>query len=196
MEGSPYQKIPKSKKRLPMHHKNIKLTVRKQLKKQFSNWKRLSKKTKKELAKKVLTEMISEYYFKQAVEAPLEELLVIETQFSGKGIIKLDEMARLVDIANSNMINKLSNYNRSPIYIDDEELQFVDKLLDDRLINRLLSYDGYSPTMREIFPSNVFRAELLKAIKYTEISYGKFCDKEYLGLDRKQNRVFVGLLLH
>ena len=196
MEGRLYQKIPKSKKRLPMHHKNIKLTVRKQLKKQFPSWKRLPRKIKKELAKKVLTEVVSEYDLKQVVDAPIEELLGIETQSSAKGIINLDEMARLVEIANSNMIKKLSNYDRSPIYIDDEELLFIDKLLDDRFINRLLSYDGYSPTMREIFPSNLFRAELLKAIKYPEISYRKFCTNEYLGLDRKQNRVFVGLPLH
>ena len=196
MDGCLYQKIPKSKKRLPMHHKDIKLIVRKQLKKQFPNWKRLLKKTKKELAKKVLAEVVSEYDLKQAVNAPVEELLAIETQSSAKGIIKLDEMARVVDLADSNIIKKLSHYNRSSIYIDDEELRFIDKLLDDRLINRLLSYDGYSPAMREIFPSHLFRAELLKAIKYPEISYRKFCSEEYLGLDRKQNRVFIGLPLH
>lgn len=140
-----------------------------------------------------MTEISAEYDFKQDVKAPIEELLAIETQSSLKGIISLNEMAKLVDIANSNMIKKLSNYNRSSIYIDDEELQFIDKLLDDRLINRLLSYDGYSPAMRDIFPSNLFRAELLKAIKYPEISYRKFCTEEYLGLDRKQNRVFIGL---
>ena len=179
-----------------MHHKDIKLIVRKQLKKQFPNWKRLLKKTKKELAKKVLAEVVSEYDLKQAVNAPVEELLAIETQSSAKGIIKLDEMARVVDLADSNIIKKLSHYNRSSIYIDDEELRFIDKLLDDRLINRLLSYDGYSPAMREIFPSHLFRAELLKAIKYPEISYRKFCTEEYLGLDRKQNRVFIGLPLH
>lgn len=50
--------------------------------------------------------------------------------------------------------------------------------------------------MRNLFPSNLFRAELLKAIKYPEISYRKFCTEEYLGLDRKQNRVFIGLPLH
>jgi len=183
-------------KRLPMHHKDIKRMVRKQLKNQFPNWKRLTKKTKKEIADKVLTEISAEYDFRQEVKAPIEELLAIETQSSSRGIINLDEMARLVDIANSNMIKKLCNYNRSSIYINDEELQFIDKLLDDRLINRLLSYDGYSPAMRDIFPSNLFRAELLKAIKYPEISYRKFCTEEYLGLDRKQNRVFIGLPLH
>ena len=179
-----------------MHHKNIKLVVRKQLKKQFPNWKRLTKKAKKEIADKVLNETSSEYDFKQDIKIPIEELLTIETQSSLKGIINLDKMAKLVDIANSNMIYKLSNYNRSSIYIDDEELQFIDKLLDDRLINRLLSYDGYSPAMRDIFPNNLFRAELLKAIRYPEISYRKFCTEEYLGLDRKQNRVFIGLPLH
>ena len=179
-----------------MHHKNIKLTVRKQLKNQFPDWKRLPKKTKKELARKVLAEVVAEYNFKQEIKTPMEELLAIETQFSTKGIIKLDEMARLIDIANSNKITKFSNYRRSPIYIDDDELQFIDNLLDDSFINRLLAYDGYSPAMREIFPSNLFRAELLKAIKYPEISYRKFCTEDYLGQDRKQNRVFVGLPLH
>jgi len=170
--------------------------ARKQLKKQFPHWKRLTKKTKKEIANKVLAEISSEYDLKQEVNVPIEELLAIETQSSVKGIINLEEMARLVDIANSNIIKKLSNYNRSSIYISDEELQFIDKLLDDRLLNRLLANDGYSPTMRDIFPSNLFRAELLKAIRYPEISYRKFCKKEYFGLDRKQNRVFVGLPLH
>ena len=179
-----------------MHHKNIKLIVRKQLKKQFPNWKRLPNKTKKELARKVLADVVAEYDFKQEIEAPIEELLAIDTQLPAKGIIKLEEMARFIDMVNSNKIIKFSNDKRSSIYIDDEELQFIDELVDNGIINRLLAYDGYSPVMRDIFPSNLFRAELLKAIKYPEISYRKFCTKEYLGLDRKQNRVFIGLPLH
>ena len=179
-----------------MHHKNIKLTVRKQLKKQFPNWKRLSKKAKKELARNVLAEVVGEYDFKQDVTAPLTELLTIETQSPPKGIISLDKMAGFIDMFNSNRIIKFSNLKRSSTYIADEELQFIDLLIDDRIINRLLAYKGYSPAMRDIFPSNLLRAELLKAIRYPEISYRKFCTKEYLGLDRKQNRVFVGLPLH
>ena len=178
-----------------MHHKNIKLNVRKQLKKHFPNWKRLSKNSKKDIARKVLAEAVAEYDFKQVIEAPKEELLGIEKQLP-KGVITLDEMARHIDMINDNRLIKLSGYKRSPIYIKDEELAFVDKLIDDGIINRLLSYDGYRPAMRNIFPSNLFRAELLKAIKYPEISYRKFCTEEYLGLDRKQNRVFMGLPLH
>jgi len=179
-----------------MHHKNIKLPVRKQLKNQFPNWKRLPKKRKRELAKKVLAEVVAEYDFKQAVGAPIEELLAIDTQIPGKGIIPLEEMARIIDIANNNKIISLCSYKRSTSYIEDKELQVINTLIDDSLINRLLAYDGYSPAMREIFPSNLFRAELLKAIRYPEISHRKFCTDEYLGLKRQENRVFIGLPLH
>ena len=179
-----------------MHHKDIKLIIRKQLKKQFPNWKRLSRKEKKEIAEKVLSELVAEYDFKQIVTAPKEDLLGIEQQMPTKGIIKLDDMAHLIDTADKNRVIKLSNCKRSSIYIKDKELQFVDKLLDDRILNRLLANEGYSPTKRNLFPNNFFRAELLKAIKYPEISYRKFCTEEYLGLDRQQNRVFIGLPLN
>ena len=178
-----------------MHPKDIKRSIRKQLKKQFSNWKRIGKKQKKVIARKVLAETVAEHDFKQVVDAPMEELLGIEDQIP-EGIIKLDEMARFIDMINENRIMKFSSYKRSPIYIKDEELAFVDRLIDDAIINRILSYEGYRPTARDPFPVTLFRAELLKAIKYPEISYRKFCTDEYLGLDRKQNRVFIGLPLH
>jgi len=179
-----------------MHHKNIKLIVGKQLKKQYPHWSRLSRKDKKEITRKVLSEIVADYDFNQAVEEPREALLGIQQQMPSKEIIKLDEMARLIDKVNKSRITKLSNYKRSPLFIKNNELQFVDQLLDDRIINSLLANEGYSPTMRDIFPNNLFRAELLKAIMYPEISYRKFCKEEYLGLDRKQNRVFIGLPLN
>ena len=179
-----------------MHHKDIKLIVRKQLKKQYPNWNRLNRKEKKSIAEKVLSELVAEYDFNQTVTAPKEDLLGIEQQMPTKGIIKLDEMAQLIDTVNKNRIIKLSNCKRSSIYIKDKELQFVDELLDDRILNRLLANEGYSPAKRDLFPNNLFRAELLKAIRYPEISYRKFCTEEYLGLDRQQNRVFIGLPLN
>ena len=78
-----------------MHCKDIKLIARKQLKKQFPNWKRLSKNMKKEIAQKVLDEVVAEYDFKQEIKSPVEELLAIETQRPTKGILSLDDMARL-----------------------------------------------------------------------------------------------------
>ena len=178
-----------------MHHKNIKLLVLKQLKKQYPNWNRLGKKIKKEIARKVLAEVTAEYDFKSDITASPSELLGIKQQVTATGIIPLDEMSRFIEMINKNSIIKFSSYKRSPLYLKDEELQYIDELIDDRIINRLLSYDGYSPAMRDLFPANLFRAELLKAIKYPEISYHKFCTEEYLGMDRKQNRVFCGLSL-
>ena len=58
-----------------MHHKNIKLIIRKQLKKAYPNRKRLNKKTKKEIARKVLGEVKAEYDFNHEIQASREELL-------------------------------------------------------------------------------------------------------------------------
>ena len=147
-----------------MHHKNIKLIVQKQLKKQYPNWNRLNRKTKKEIVRKVLDEAVSDYDFSGDVVTQPEELLGIEQQVPSKGIINLKEMAQLIDKVNNNRMVKFSNCKRSDKHIRGKELHFIDKLIDDGIINYLLSYDGYSPAMRDIFPSNLFRAELLKAI--------------------------------
>jgi len=179
-----------------MNHKDIKSEVITQLKKEYPNWKSIPRKMKKQIADKVLNEVVDGYDFKQDITTPTEKLLGIENQTSTKGIIALDKMAQYIDNIYSDRILKLSNDDRSSIYIKDEELQFIDKLIDDRVINTILSYDGYSPAMRDVLPCHCLRAELLKAIKYPEISYRKFCTKEYFGLERKQNRVFIGFPLH
>ncbi len=179
-----------------MHHKNIKALVRKQLKMQFPDWKQLKRKDKRKLAKQVLKEVVAQYDFSLPITTSKEELLGIEEQASLKGIISLQEMGRFIEMFNSSSIVRLSDYQRSPLLLEDEELRYINGLLDDRIINRLLAYQGYSPAMRDFLPSTLLRAELLKAIRYPEISYRKFCTKEYLGLDRKQNRTFCGLPLN
>ena len=178
-----------------MHHKNIKRIIRKQLKKQYPNWKQLSKKQKKAISKAVLNEAVAQYDFEQDIQIPLEELIGIEEQTQMDDIMNLKEMAHFIDVFNSGKLINFNSYNRSSLFIKDKELKFIDDLLDDGIINSLLSYEGYSPCMRNLFPCNLFRAELLKAIKYPEISYRKFCSNDYLGMDRKQNRVFIGLPL-
>lgn len=63
-----------------MHHKDIKRQIRKQLKKEYRNWKRLNKKDKKSIARMVLDEMVSDYDFTKQVDTPAHELLGIENQ--------------------------------------------------------------------------------------------------------------------
>ena len=178
-----------------MHDKNIKRLVRKQLKQQYPNWNNLNRKIKKEILQKVLAEVAINYDIEQEVTTPKEELLGIDQQVPRKGILNLDEMAAFIEMINNSNVIKFSKYNGSAKAIKDDELRFIHELIDDQIINRLLSYDGYSPAMRDIFPSNLFRAELLKAIQFPEISYRKFCKEKYFGLEQKENRAFMGLSL-
>jgi hypothetical protein len=190
-----------------MHHKAIKVEIRKQLKTQYPNWQSLTKKEKKAIAKKVLDEAVYNYDFKQDVTTPLEVLLGIESQLPTASIMNLDEMGRFIEGCKNSVLFKLNRKKRHPLHIKDEELRFIDDLLDDKIINKLLSYDGYTPAMRGLFPSNFLRIELLKAVKYPEISYRKFCGDDndyeghkehspYIGLENKQNRTFIGLSLN
>lgn len=190
-----------------MHHKNIKALIRKQLKRRYRNWNGLKKKDKKRIARMVLEEVANGYDFDQEIKTSEPELLGIENQMPMPGIMNLEEMERFIKSHNNDVLFKLNRHKKHPTYLKDEELKFIDDILDDKIINRLLSYDGYTPGMRDFFPSNYLRAELLKSIKYPEISYRKFCGDDktykghkessgYLGMENKQNRVFVGLPLN
>jgi hypothetical protein len=179
-----------------MHRKNIRRIVAKELKGNFPNWRSLNRKKKKEVAREIVEQVVNGYDFGEELGIPVEELTGIEGQVPTAGVMDLDEMVKFIDSIQRSNLFDLRNVKRKFSNIKDEELKFVDSLLDDHIINRLLSYEGYSPCMRDVYPSSFFRAELLKAIKYPEISYRKFCQEEYIGLDRKQNREFIGLPLH
>ena len=190
-----------------MHHKNIKAIIRKQLKKNYRNWKRLPKREKRQIAEKVSEEVKSGYDFSKEIENDKLELLGIKQQELTSGMMNLEEMERFIEKHENDVLFKLNKIKRHPLYLKDKELRFIDNLLDDTIINRLLSYDGFTPSMRDIFPSNFLRAELLKSIKYPEISYRKFCGDDktyeghkeinsYVGLENKQNRAFIGLPLN
>jgi len=181
-----------------MHEKDIKRIVKEQLKKKHPNWKRLARKQKKQFAREVTDAVIAEYSsYDQELDVPIESLIGIEEQQRDRKIIPLQDMADFVDnfYQRRGMIDFTKHRKLWP-EIHNKELQFIDTLLDDRILNSLLSYEGYSPQMRDIFPCQLFRAELMKAIKYPEISYRKYCTEEYMGRERKENRRFLGLPLH
>ena len=156
----------------------------------------MKKKAKKELLKQIADEVVKDYDYSQALNLPIEELTGIEDQMPTRGIMSLSEMAGYV---NNFYSDDLFNFDlkRKPFpEIVDQELQFVDELLDDPIINCLLAPEGYSAPHRNIQPYQLFRMELLKIIKYPEISYRKFCTDEYFGRERKQNRRFIRLPLN
>ena len=179
-----------------MHEKNIKRIIRKQVKSSYPNWKNLPKKNKKAIAKKITDAAIKGYDYDTNLDLPIEELIGTENQIPTAGIMNLEEMANFIDKFYRGSIFNFDRHRKTWPEIVSEELKVIDKLLDNRIINRLLSYEGYSPCMRDIFPCQFFRAELLKALKYPEISYRKFCTEEYMGQERKENRRFLGLPLH
>ena len=179
-----------------MHHKNLTLIVKRQLQKDHPDWHSLTKKEKKDLAKQVTEAVINDYDFKQDIDAPVEELIGIDDQVINEDIMTLDEMNVMVDDFYKKSMIDVGKIKKYRVNLKDPQLKFIDNLLDNYIINRLLSYKGFTSSMRTFMPSDFLRAELLKAIKYPEISYRRYCTDEYLGLDRKENREFIGLPLH
>ncbi len=139
-----------------MHHKNIRRILKKQLKRNHPHWKKLPKKDKKAIVKNALEEAVREYDFSQTVDAPLEELIEIEGQLPTAGIMNLKEMAEFIDCFNKDRLIDVKCDDRISRYIQDDELKFIHNLLDDRIINALLSYHGYTPSMRDFFRVNFF----------------------------------------
>lgn len=181
-----------------MHRKNIRRIIVDQLKQRHPNWKRLPKKQKKQLAKDITDAVIADYrVHDNELEVPIEKLIGIEGQKPDHRIISLQKMTDFVENfrLRSGTID-FEQYRKPWPEIVSSELRFVDKLLDDAILNCLLSSEGYSPQMRDFFPCQLFRAELLKAIKYPEISYRKYCTAEYMGQERKENRRFLGFPLN
>ncbi|HIQ14355.1 MAG TPA: transposase [Leucothrix sp.] len=179
-----------------MFEKNIKKQVNKQLKKNFPNWQKLQKKEKKKIASEALEVAVADYDFSQPTQTNDKSLFGVEEQAPAKGMMTIKEMAQYIKDHNSYNIFRLCDAKRVAGNVTNEELRFIDKMLDNTVLTGLLASDSYSPQMREYYPVQFFRAELLKAIKYPEISYRKYCTEEYLGLDRKENREFIGLPLH
>lgn len=179
-----------------MHRKDIKRTIQMQLKRKFPDWKRMTKKEKKEMTSQVMQEAVENHNFDETPTASMEQLTGIEGQMPTKNIIPVDKMGKFIEDYNSGFLFKPTMDKKTASEITDPELRYVDQLIDNGIINSLLANKGYSPQMRDIFPYQLFRMELLKVLKYPEISYRKYCTEEYFGMDRKQNRRFVGLPLN
>ena len=63
-----------------MHRKDIKAQIRKQLKTEYPNWQRLNRKEKKQIARKVLSEVFDNYDFSKDIETPGPELIGLSNQ--------------------------------------------------------------------------------------------------------------------
>jgi hypothetical protein len=77
----------------------------------------------------------------------------------------------------------------------DIEKRVIDEILNDDVLNSILAGPGYTPSKRIKTKAMLFRAELLKAMDYAEMSYRKYCGLEINDMERKKNRAFIGLSL-
>lgn len=175
-----------------MQEKDIKRRVIKQLKTKFPHWRRLTKKQKKALAEQALIEVMTDYNKEQAKHMPLHELTNMPEL--PPGIITLQEMGKFIDSHNVNLLPfRNLSYHR---YLNDQELRLIDSFIDDRVLNSLLATPSYSAAMRQIFPAQLLRAELLKALRYGEMSYRKYCELMINKLENKTVRSFLHLPVH
>jgi len=179
-----------------MNHKDIKRIVTKQLKKVCPNWGRLKRKEKKVIATEVTLAAIKNYDFSEKPSAPLEELLGIEDQTLSEGILSLDEMGKYINNFYKNTCYDKSKITKLRVNLKDPLLKYIDDILNNQSIHELLRYKGFTLAKRKFLPLQFFRAELLKVIKYPEIAYRKYCTEEYMGMERKENKEFLGLPLH
>jgi len=175
-----------------MQEKIIKRMVVKQLKRDFPNWRRLPKKKKKELAKQVLEEAVAQYNAGERPTMSLSELT--STALPLAGIIPLKEMGAFIEETTRSLLN--FPCKRWKKHFDDPELRQIDELLDDRVLNRLLAPEGFTPSMRDIYPSHYVRAGLLKALRYQGMSYRNYCRDVINRLDSKRQKAFIHLPLH
>ncbi len=174
-----------------MQAKDIKRLVIKQLKQRFPHWQRLTRKQKKALADQVLKETASDSSPEEWKSVCLNELT--GTPATPTGIISLDKMGTFVENKTRGIINLVKVQPPKQLQ-GDEELREIDAMLDDRVLNALLSYDGYTPTKRSMFPRQCFRAEILKSLRYSEWSYRKYC-KWISDLKNKMERSFIHMSL-
>jgi hypothetical protein len=176
-----------------VHEKYIKKMVLKQLKKQFPYWKRLARKEKKTLAQQVLAEVGKSCPPGSHISVPLHELTGTPSTGDAK-IMSISDMERFIDQHNRRIF-QLPAPSRNK-YLKDPELRAIDKLLDNSIIDKLLATVGFTLARRLLFPFHMLRAELLKSLKYAELSYRKYCSAQLNKLEQKTNRAFIGLPLH
>ena len=170
--------------------KDIKRKVRKQLKKVYPHFNRLPKKVKKKVLKEICIQVSSAYDDTTEVTAPLHELFNI-CELPG-AIISIDQMQKQIKQRRHAWLFQHLPHRRLKD-IKDRELRDIIEMVDWDLINDLLIDRHYTAGKRSLIPVQLFRAELLKHLKYPELSYRKYAATEINNEERKENRVFIGL---
>ena len=174
---------------MSIQSKNLKRLTINALKKQYPQFKTFTRKQKKALVRKVLKE-VNENYDKLS-ENNIKSHELLNVQPIPENIFTLEQMEKLHAKFNTGILPlKISAPGNALI---DDELSYIYDKVDWAFLNRFLAPPNYCAGKRELYPVQLFRAELLKSLKYAEFSYRKFCKQEVNNKERKENRAFIGL---
>jgi len=169
--------------------KTLKQLVVKQIKKNYPKFNSHTKREKKEIIKNIWEQVYNNFDLNTEPELSKQELLNIEPL--PQDIITIEQMKQLMAQKQTNIIPLMPQ--ASIKYIQDAELKEIYDIVNWNLINRLLADKNYTPGKRELQPVHFFRAELLKNLKYAELSYRKYTENEINHPERKEYRAFIGL---
>jgi len=169
--------------------KALKRLIVKQIKKNYPNFNSHTKREKKDIIKDIWKQVYNNYDFSTEPELSKQQLLNIEPL--PQDIITIEQMKKLMAQKQTKIIPLMPN--ASIKYIQDPELKDIYDIVNWNLINRLLADQHYTAGKRELQPVHFFRAELLKNLKYAELSYRKYSKNEINNPERKEYRAFIGL---
>ena len=169
--------------------KALKRLIVKQIKKNYPNFNSHTKREKKEIIKDIWKQVYNNYDFSTEPDLSKQQLLNIEPL--PQDIITIEQMKKLMAQKQTKIIPLMPN--ASIKYIQDAELKDIYDIVNWNLINRLLADQHYTAGKRDVQPVHFFRAELLKNLKYAELSYRKYTNNEINNPERKEYRAFIGL---
>ena len=169
--------------------KALKKLLINQIKKNYPKFNKHSKDDKKEIIENAWNQVYNNYDVKKQSKFSKQELLNIEP--IPKDVINIEQMKKLMAEKQTKIIPLIPG--ASITNIKDPELRDIYHTVNWELINRLLAGQNYMPGKREILPVQFFKAELLKHLKYPELSYRKYAEREINNAERKENRAFIGL---
>ena len=169
--------------------KALKKLIVKQIKKHYPSFNTHSKTEKKEIIEHIWNQVYNNYDISAKPELSKQQLLNVEPL--PQEIITIEQMKQLMAQKQTNIIPLLPH--ASTKYIKDNELKDIYDLVNWNLINSLLADQKYTAGKRDLQPVHFFRTELLKNIKYAELSYRKYTTNEINNPERKEYRAFIGL---
>ena len=103
-----------------------------------------------------------------------------------RGLMTPEDMQNLIQIPNIRLWKTLTTLLSK--HLKDPEPLFVDDLLNNSILNELLTWEGYAPSQHVLLPWQLFRAELLKSLKFPELSYRRFCEEQVKPRSQSANR--------